>query len=82
MNKIYIAITGGSLLISGTMMLNLVMAGMDWKRINIYGIMHELNLKGIAPTMFFIATTLMILGIILLAYNFFSNFIKKIKTKK
>lgn len=60
------SITGGSLLISGTLVLNLVMAGMDWNRIEEYGLFHELGLRGIAPLMFILGVGLMLIGIIVL----------------
>jgi uncharacterized membrane protein len=66
MKKIAKSISGGSLLISGTLILNLVMAGMDWTRINTYGLFHELSLRGIAPIMFIISIAFFIIGIILL----------------
>lgn len=71
MKRISNAISGGSLLISGVLILNLVMAGMDWRRISAYGLMHELELRGCAPAMFWISIIFMVVGIIFLLVSTF-----------
>ena len=62
MKEIAAAIKGGSLLISGTIILNLVLAGMDWRRIGEYGLFNELGNAGIAPLVFIFGLVLMIIG--------------------
>lgn len=73
MERLYGAISGGSMLISGTLILNLVMAGMDWMRIGKYGLFNELGNRGIAPIMFIIGVLLMIVGLIFIFVAPFSE---------
>lgn len=72
MKRIVGAISGGSMLISGTLVLNLVMAGMDWGRIADYGLFHELGIRG-ATFMFLIGVAFMIVGCICMGVAAFAE---------
>ena len=71
--KIVKSISGGSLLISGTIILNLVMSGMDWNKISTYGLLHELNLRGCAALMFVLSLILMISEITCILMSLFQE---------
>ena len=64
MKELVKTISSSSILISGTLLLNLVMSQMDWRRIGDYGLFNELGNAGIAPLVFIMAVILMIIGFI------------------
>lgn len=64
MKELVKTISGSSILISGTLLLNLVMSQMDWRRIGDYGLFNEFGKAGIAPLVFIITVILMIIGFI------------------
>ena len=80
MKEIAAAIKGGSLLISGTIILNLVLAGMDWRRIGEYGLFNELGNAGIAPLVFIVGLVLMIIGCVFIGAS--SSIEEEEKNKK
>lgn len=73
MRNISKAISGAGLLISGSLFINLVMAGMDWKRIGEYGLFHELSLRGCAPIMFWIGVFLAVIGVVFVLTSAFQD---------
>lgn len=68
MEEVVKVIAGIGVLISGTMIINLVFGGLDWGRVSQYGLFHELFLIGIfGIVIFVIGIIFMIIGIKLIA---------------
>ena len=73
MKKLVSAISGGSLLISGAIILHFVFSGLDWLRIGDYGLFNELGNGGILVFVFIIGVALLIIGLFLALYSAFGE---------
>jgi len=74
MKNIARAVGGAGLSISGVLMCALVLSRLDWRRVENYGIVHEISLYGtVIGTIFVVSIVFILCGVWLILYGAFGK---------